>query len=112
MRSPLIILAFFLTFSLSIVSCERGGRSKNPRQRLTSADFCTKAGLSEEQKKQIKNLSRKGDNQNLSREERKTAREELQKKILEEVAKTEEEKTALSKCFEQRKERNRRRGQL
>ena len=127
MQSLLIILlAFFLTFSLSIVSCERGSRSSNnqggrrgvsgnghngPRQnalRFTSSDFCPGAGFSEEQKEQIKNLSQERNNQNLSREERRTARGELQKKILEEVAKTEEEKTALSKCFEQRRERKKR----
>ena len=82
--------------------------SRRSLSRFASANFCPEAGLSEEQKEQIKNLSQERDKQNLSREERRTAREELQKKILEEVASTEDEKTALSKCFEQRKEHNRR----
>ena len=130
MQSLFTILVFFLIFSLSIISCESGDRSNNNQgerrgpdnrdhrgsrqdsSRFTSPNFCPEAGLSEEQKQQIKNLFQERGDQNLSREERRTAQEELQKKILEEIAKTEEEKTALSKCFEQRRGHNRRNREL
>ena len=125
----LYTITFLLTFNLFIISCggkenksndeHRGGKenrsnddhqrgSKQSFSRFTSPNFCPTAGLSEEQKEQIKNLVQ-GDNQNLTREERRTASQELKKKILEEVVMTEEEKTALSKCFEQKREDNKNR---
>ena len=114
----LYTIVFFLTFNLFIISC--GGKenrsnddqqkdSKQSFSRFISPNFCPTAGLSEEQKEQIKNLVQETDDQNLNREERRTASQELKKKILEEIVMTEEEKTALSKCFEQRREHNKNR---
>ena len=114
----LYTVAFLLTFNLFIISCgEKENRSndddhrgsKQSFSRFTSPNFCPTAGLSEEQKEQIKNLVQERDDQNLEREERRTASQELKKKILEEIVMTEEEKTALSKCFEQRREHNKNR---
>ena len=42
------------------------------------------------------------DSQELSREERRTAWEKVQQEILEKVFATEEQKQALSECFERR----------
>ena len=69
------------------------------------SNFCPKAELSEKQKNQIKEMHMqfKYLSQEMSREEKKTARENMQKNILNMMALTEEQKTALANCFKSHK---------
>ena len=68
-------------------------------------NFCPEAKLSEEQKAQVKELREnfRSSTQELDREGKQAARKELQQNILETVPTSEEQKTALSECFENRK---------
>ena len=68
-------------------------------------NFCSEAELSEEQKAQMKELRKgfKASAQDLSKEERRTARKELQQNILNTVPVSEEQKVALTECFENKK---------
>ena len=69
------------------------------------SNFCPKAELSEEQKNQIKEMRMqfKSSSQEMSREDKKTAREDMQKNILNTIASTEEQKAALANCFKSHK---------
>ena len=70
-------------------------------------NFCPEANLSDEQKAQIKELRQNFRNatQGLSKDERRAAKTEMQQTILENIATTDEQRQALSQCFERRKKR-------
>ncbi len=80
-------------------------RSKNhhPRNRA-DIDLCPEAGFSDEQKAKVKELRQSFRNsfRDIGREDRQDTWSELQQNILETVPTTEEQKAALSKCFERR----------
>ena len=79
---------------------ERGNRGKR--------NFCSEAGLSEEQEEQIRELRQnfRASNPDLSREERQAASEELEQNILETVSENEEQKARLRECFKRGKNRS------
>lgn len=68
---------------------------------------CPEAGLSDTQKAQIKEMRNnvKSSLHDMSREERRATWSAFEKNVLETVATTEEQKMALSKCFERKRER-------
>lgn len=84
-------------------SHKQRGRSHSDRK-----FSCPEAGLSEEQKAQIKEIRQnlRDSNHGLSREERQTNKAELQKTILETIPETEEQRAALEQCFEHRREKS------
>ena len=73
--------------------------------------FCPEAELSDEQLAHIKESHRnfRDSTCELSKEERKTARADLQQKILETLSTSEAQKEALLQCFEKRKEKRKNR---
>ena len=99
----LIGLLFFLSGCTGNGSGRRGDRRGGERELQ-----CPAAKLSEEQKEQIKKLLQdsRSSSRDMNKEERRSTREESQKRILDTVPTTEEQKTALAECFERRR-RNR-----
>ena len=86
----------------ALLKCfERGKERRHQR------NHCPEANLSEEQKEHIKALRQefRAKTCDLSREEKGAAREDLHNHILEKVAE-EDQREALSKCFERRKKRH------
>ena len=70
---------------------------------------CPEAGFSEEQKAHVKELRQdfKSSVEGLSREERRTAWSEFHQTVLDTIPETDEQKVALSECFEERKNKKR-----
>ena len=66
--------------------------------------FCPEAGFSDEQKAQAKMLRHdfRASVESLSKEERQAKRAELEQTILDTIAETDEQRTALAECFERR----------
>jgi len=88
------------------VSCNSKDSSRGREGRDGGHDLCEEAKLSEEQRVQMRELRQKhGGSRELSREERQEAWQKAQQEILEKVPTTEEQKQALSECFERRKNR-------
>ena len=91
-----------------LAECFDKRKGKHSRKKR---NFCPTAELSEEQKAQVKELRKgfKDSAQDLSKEERRTARKELQQNILNTVPVSEEQKVALTECFENKKRKKRHR---
>lgn len=83
---------------------EGSGRRGDHRGERGELPSCPSAKLSEEQKEQIKKLHQdsKASSRDRGREERRSARETLQERILNTVPETEEQKAALMECFKRR----------
>ena len=75
------------------------------------SNFCPEAGFSDEQKAKVKEMRNhvKSSTHDMSKEDRQAAWSIFQQNVLETVATTEKQKTALSKCFEQYKHKGERR---
>ncbi len=81
----------------------KGGNTRTPEQMVEKLD--EKLNLTDEQEKQITTLYADFFKQELSREERKTAMQELNKKI--EALLTDEQKTAFEQMKKERPQRKR-----
>lgn len=83
----------------------RNGHSERRAGRHLS---CPEAGLSEEQQAQIRELrqSFRGSENNRNRGEKGAAHMELNQSILATVPETEQQRAALSECFERRQNRH------
>ena len=101
---------FLISLLLFFSSCGGDGSGRRGDRRGGASEFpsCPAAGLSEEQKEQIKKIHQdsRSSSRDMSREERRSKSEELQKHILDTVPETEEQRTALSECFKRRRDRN------
>ena len=105
-NQKLFYLFISLLWFFSSCSGDHSGRQRD-QSRLSREISCPEAELSEEQKVQITEIrqSVRNSNHESSREERQIIGAELQEKILDIVPETEEQRKALTQCFEQRRER-------
>ena len=87
-----------------LAECFDKRKGKHSRKKR---NFCPTADLSEEQKAQVKELREgfKASTQDLSKKEKRTAQKELQQNILNTVPVSEEQKVALTECFENKKDK-------
>ena len=100
---------FLMGLLLFLNGCKGDDPGRQGDRRGGEREFqCPAANLSEEQKEQIKKIHQdsRASSRDISKEERQSSREELQKRILDTVPTTEEQKSALAECFERRR-RNR-----
>lgn len=96
------MLYYFISSLIFFSGCGDEGSSGRRGER-GDRHLCEEAGLSEEQKTQVREIHQKNrGSRELSREERRSARERAQKEILEKVPATEEQRKALSECFKRR----------
>ena len=100
----ILFLALMGLWSVQYVAAQRkGGNARTPEQMVEKLD--EKLNLTDEQEKQITTLYTDFFKQELSREERKTAMQELNKKI--EALLTDEQKTAFEQMKKERPQRKR-----
>ena len=100
----ILFLAIVAMLGLQPADAQRkGGNTRTPEQMVEKLD--KKLNLTDEQEKQITTLYAGFFKQELSREERKTAMQELNKKI--EALLTDEQKTAFEQMKKERPQRKR-----
>lgn len=98
----IIFLAFMGMLTLQSVNAQRkGGKTRTPEQMVEKLD--KKLNLTDEQEKQITTLYSDFFKQDLSREERKSAMQELEKKITSLL--TDEQKEAFEQMMKERPQR-------
>lgn len=98
----IIFLAFMGMLTLQSVNAQRkGGKARTPEQMVEKLD--KKLNLTDEQEKQITTLYSDFFKQDLSREERKSAMQELEKKITSLL--TDEQKEAFEQMKKERPQR-------
>lgn len=100
----ILFVAFVAMLGLQPADAQRkGGNTRTPEQMVEKLD--KKLNLTDEQEKQITALYADFFKQEVSREERKTAMQELNKKI--EALLTDEQKTAFEQMKKERPQRKR-----
>lgn len=100
----ILFLALMGLWSVQYVAAQRkGGNARPPEQMVEKLD--QKLNLTDEQEKQIVALYTDALKQDLSREERKAAMQEVDKKIVSLL--TDEQKTAYEKMKQERPQRKR-----
>lgn len=100
----ILFLALMGLLSVQYVAAQRkGGNARTPEQMVEKLD--QKLNLTDEQEKQIVALYADALKQDLSREERKAAMQEVDKKIV--LLLTDEQKTAYEKMKQERPQRKR-----
>lgn len=100
----ILFVALVAMLGLQSADAQRkGGNTRTPEQMVEKLD--EKLNLTDEQEKQITTLYADFFKQELSREERKTAMQELNKKI--EALLTDEQKTAFEQMKKERPQRKR-----
>lgn len=100
----ILFVALVAMLGLQSADAQRkGGNTRTPEQMVEKLD--KKLNLTDEQEKQITTLYADFFKQELSREERKTAMQELNKKI--EALLTDEQKTAFEQMKKERPQRKR-----
>lgn len=100
----ILFLALMGLWSVQYVAAQRkGGNARTPEQMVEKLD--QKLNLTDEQEKQIVALYTDALKQDLSREERKVAMQEVDKKIVSLL--TDEQKTAYEKMKQERSQRKR-----
>ena len=100
----ILFLALMGLWSVQYVAAQRkGGNARTPEQMVEKLD--QKLNLTDEQEKQIVALYTDVLKQDLSREERKAAMQEVDKKIVSLL--TDEQKTAYEKMKQERPQRKR-----
>ena len=82
---------------------------KRKQRKKGKRNWCPEANLSDAQKKSIKEMRRnfKAQAGDLSEADRKQAKQELRQNILDNVLESDEQRTALSACWEKRKRHKR-----